>query len=85
MFGMPNPVSHYRARTVVVADVATTSNRSKVSRGVPVATTHGLYSGSSSPGAWGLRIANEDMDMLLEQLLPTRGLRSKVILFLCSL
>ncbi|GMN47271.1 hypothetical protein TIFTF001_016450 [Ficus carica] len=30
--------------------------------GVPVASTSGLQSGSSSPGTWGLRIADEDME-----------------------
>ncbi|GMN65308.1 hypothetical protein TIFTF001_034378 [Ficus carica] len=72
---MPNPVVHYRARIVVTAEVATTSDQSEVSRGVPVAPSHGQRSGSSSPKTWGSRIADEDMDLVLGQLFPTRGLR----------
>ncbi|GMN48311.1 hypothetical protein TIFTF001_017477 [Ficus carica] len=45
---MPDPVVHYRARTVVTAEVVTTSGQFEVLRGVPVASTHGLQSDSSS-------------------------------------
>ncbi|GMN66844.1 hypothetical protein TIFTF001_035905 [Ficus carica] len=72
---LPDPVAHYRAWTVVTADVVTTSDRSEVPRGVPVASTHGLHSDSSSQGAWGPRIADKDMDLLLGQLYPVQGLR----------
>ncbi|GMN61497.1 hypothetical protein TIFTF001_030584 [Ficus carica] len=62
---MPDPVVHYQAWIVVTTDVPTTSDWSKVPRGVPVATTLSLQSGSSSLEAWGPRIADEDMDLLL--------------------
>ncbi|GMN60395.1 hypothetical protein TIFTF001_029474 [Ficus carica] len=74
---MPDPVVHYRARTVVTAEVATTSDWFEVSRGVPVAPSHDQRSGSSSPGTWGPRVADEDMDLVLWQLFPARGLRIK--------
>ncbi|GMN52477.1 hypothetical protein TIFTF001_021615 [Ficus carica] len=72
---IPDPVVHYRAQAVVAAGVATTSDPSEVPRGVPVAPIHGQRSGSSSPGTWGPRVADEDMDLVLRQLFPTRGLR----------
>ncbi|GMN50966.1 hypothetical protein TIFTF001_020133 [Ficus carica] len=72
---MLDPVVHYRARTVVTAEVATTSDRSVVPREVPVAITHGLQSGSSSLGTWGQRITDKDMNLLLGQLFPIRGFR----------
>ncbi|GMN30149.1 hypothetical protein TIFTF001_044432 [Ficus carica] len=71
---MPNPVMHYHARTVVMVEVATTSGRSKVPWGVPVAPSHGHQSGSSSPRTWGPRVADEDMDLVFRQLFPARGL-----------
>ncbi|GMN19417.1 hypothetical protein TIFTF001_039813 [Ficus carica] len=60
---MPDLVVHYRARTVVMAEVATTSDRSEAPRGMLVTPSHGQRSGSSSPGTWGPRVADEDMDL----------------------
>ncbi|GMN74427.1 hypothetical protein TIFTF001_055803 [Ficus carica] len=59
---MPDPVVHYHALTVVVTEVVTTFDQSEVSQGMPVASTHGLQSDSSSPGAWGPRIPDKDLD-----------------------
>ncbi|GMN54099.1 hypothetical protein TIFTF001_023224 [Ficus carica] len=69
--------SHYRARTVVTVEVRTTSDRSEVPQGVPVASSHGQWFGSSSPSTWGPRVADVDMDLVLQQLFPARGLRIK--------
>ncbi|GMN49677.1 hypothetical protein TIFTF001_018835 [Ficus carica] len=72
---IPEPVLHYRAQTVVTAEVATTSDPSEVPQGVPVAPSHGQRSVSSSPGTWGPRVADENMDLVLRQLFPARDLR----------
>lgn len=48
--------------------------RFEVPQGVPVASTPGLQSGSSSPGTWGLRIADKDMEGVIRQLYPSRSL-----------
>ncbi|GMN60811.1 hypothetical protein TIFTF001_029903 [Ficus carica] len=72
---MPDPAVHYRSRTVVTAKEATTSDQSDVPRGVSVALSHGQRFDNSSLGAWGPRIADEDMDLVLEHLFPTQGLR----------
>ncbi|GMN48598.1 hypothetical protein TIFTF001_017767 [Ficus carica] len=56
-------------------DVTTTSGRSEIPQGLPVAPAPGPPSGNSSPESWGPRIADEDLDMLLRQLYPARGLR----------
>ncbi|GMN48120.1 hypothetical protein TIFTF001_017301 [Ficus carica] len=62
---MPDSVVHYRARTVVTAEVATTSDRSEVPRGMLIAPSHGQRFGSSSLRTWGPRVADEDMDLVL--------------------
>ncbi|GMN58043.1 hypothetical protein TIFTF001_027132 [Ficus carica] len=71
---MPDPILHYHSWTVVTAKVATSSDRSEVPRGVSVASTHSLQSGNSSLGAWGPRIADEDLDEVIERLYPQREL-----------
>ncbi|GMN48208.1 hypothetical protein TIFTF001_017388 [Ficus carica] len=60
---MPYLIVHYRARTVVTAEVATTSDGSEVPRGVSVAPSHGQWFDSSSLGTWGPRVADKDMDL----------------------
>ncbi|GMN47285.1 hypothetical protein TIFTF001_016469 [Ficus carica] len=61
---MPEPAVHYRSRTsrpvVVTADVG-----SGAPRGVPEATVRGSSSGDPSPGAWGPRVADEDLDLVI--------------------
>ncbi|GMN58991.1 hypothetical protein TIFTF001_028076 [Ficus carica] len=71
---MPEPAVHYRSRTsrpvVTTADV-----QSGVPRGVPEATVRGSSSGDLSPRAWGPRVADEDLDLVIRELFPARGLR----------
>lgn len=71
---MLDPV-HYRARTVATVEVATMSDWSEVLRGVPIASSHGQRSSSSFPRAWGPRIVDGIMNLMLGQLLPMWGLR----------
>ncbi|GMN52748.1 hypothetical protein TIFTF001_021888 [Ficus carica] len=60
---MPDPVVHYLARRVnITAKVTTTSERSEVPRGVSVSSTRGLQFDSSSLGAWGSKIADENLE-----------------------
>ena len=72
---MPDSVVCYHAQTVVATDIATTSGRSEIPQGLPVAPTHVPPSGNSSSESWGPRIADEDMDLLLRQLYSERGLQ----------
>ncbi|GMN59307.1 hypothetical protein TIFTF001_028395 [Ficus carica] len=51
------------------------SGRSEVPLGVPAASPHSLPSGGSSSGTWGPRIADKDMDWVIRELYPQRGLR----------
>ncbi|GMN47899.1 hypothetical protein TIFTF001_017071 [Ficus carica] len=71
---MPEPAVHYRSQTSVT-NAATTPDRSGVPRGVPAAIVHDPQSGDSSPGAWGSRVTDEDMDLVIRGLFPARGLR----------
>ncbi|GMN67781.1 hypothetical protein TIFTF001_036833 [Ficus carica] len=71
---MPPPAVHYSSRTARPAD-ATTDDRSGVPQGVPKALVHGSSSGDPSPGTWGPRVADEDVDLVIRDLYPTRGLR----------
>lgn len=71
---MPPPAVHYSSRTARPAD-ATTDDRSGVPQGVPKASVHGSSSGDLSPGTWGPRVADEDVDRVIRDLYPTRGLR----------
>ncbi|GMN53243.1 hypothetical protein TIFTF001_022391 [Ficus carica] len=73
---IPDSVVHYRAWTVVRAYIASTSIvGSKVPQGVPTASIFGLQSGSSSPGTWGPRIADKDVEKVIRRLYPSQGLR----------
>ncbi|GMN74639.1 hypothetical protein TIFTF001_053189, partial [Ficus carica] len=54
---------------------ATTDDRSGVPQRVPKALVHGSSSGDPSPGTWGPRVADEDVDLVIWDLYPTRGLR----------
>ncbi|GMN70022.1 hypothetical protein TIFTF001_039068 [Ficus carica] len=49
--------------------------RSEVPRGVPEATVRGSSSGDPSSGAWGPRVTDEDLDLVIWELFPARGLR----------
>ncbi|GMN60542.1 hypothetical protein TIFTF001_029628 [Ficus carica] len=59
---MPDPAIHYRARTVVTADVIGYVALFVVQRGVPTSLTSGLQSGCSSSRTWGPRITDEDVE-----------------------
>ncbi|GMN60007.1 hypothetical protein TIFTF001_029094 [Ficus carica] len=65
---MPEPAVQYQSRTsrpvVASADV-----RSGVPRGVPEVTVHGSSSGDPTSGAWGPRVADEDLDMSVVRVL----------------
>ncbi|GMN61391.1 hypothetical protein TIFTF001_030474 [Ficus carica] len=71
---MPEPAVHYQSRTsrpvVASADV-----RSEVPRGVPKVTVRGSSSSDPTSGAWGPRVADEDLDLVIWELFPARGLR----------
>ncbi|GMN61201.1 hypothetical protein TIFTF001_030284 [Ficus carica] len=71
---MPEPAVHYRSRTGRPV-VETTDDQSRVPRGVPEATVHGSSSGDASPGTWGPRVADEDLDLVIRELFPAQGLR----------
>ncbi|GMN64596.1 hypothetical protein TIFTF001_033669 [Ficus carica] len=59
---MSEPAVHYRSRTSRPV-VATVDVRSGVPRGVPEVTVRGSSSGDSTSGAWGPRVADEDLDL----------------------
>ncbi|GMN20858.1 hypothetical protein TIFTF001_044685 [Ficus carica] len=71
---MPEPAVHNQSRTsrpvVASADV-----RSGVPRGVPKVTVCGSSSGDPTSGAWGPRVTDEDLDLVIRELFPARGLR----------
>ncbi|GMN50976.1 hypothetical protein TIFTF001_020118 [Ficus carica] len=71
---LPEPAVYYHSRT---GDISATAapDRSGVPRGVPAAMVHGPPSGNPSLGAWGLRIADEDVDLVIREQFPARGLR----------
>ena len=71
---MPPPAVHYSSRTSRPVDT-TSGDRSGVPQGVPKATVLGASSGDPSPGAWGPRVADEDVDRVIRDLYPARGLR----------
>ncbi|GMN61761.1 hypothetical protein TIFTF001_030846 [Ficus carica] len=71
---MTEPAVHYRSRTSHL-DVATTNDRSGVPRGAPTATVRGPTSGDPSPGTWGPRVTDENMDLVIRGLFLARGLR----------
>ncbi|GMN65575.1 hypothetical protein TIFTF001_034644 [Ficus carica] len=69
---MPEPAARYQSwtsRPVASADI-----RSGVPRGVPEVTGHGSSSGDPISGAWGPRVADEDLDLVIRELFPARGL-----------
>ncbi|GMN47960.1 hypothetical protein TIFTF001_017134 [Ficus carica] len=71
---MPEPAVHYRFWTSRPV-VATADVRFGVLWGVPEATVRGSSSGDPSPGAWGPRVADEDLDLVIREFFPARGLR----------
>ncbi|GMN24479.1 hypothetical protein TIFTF001_043784 [Ficus carica] len=70
---MPEPAARYHSRTS--GPVASAGIRSGVPRGVPEVTGHGSSSGDPTFGAWGPRVADEDLDLVIRELCPARGLR----------
>ncbi|GMN64582.1 hypothetical protein TIFTF001_033659 [Ficus carica] len=70
---MPDPAARYQSRTS--RPVASADIRSGVPRGVPEVTGHGSSSGDPTSGAWGPRVADEDLDLVIRELFPARGLR----------
>ncbi|GMN22282.1 hypothetical protein TIFTF001_043488 [Ficus carica] len=70
---MPEPAARYQSRTS--RPVASADIRSGVPRGVPEVTGHGSSSGDPNSGAWGPRVADEDLDLVIRKLFPARGLR----------
>ncbi|GMN66519.1 hypothetical protein TIFTF001_035583 [Ficus carica] len=76
---MPEPAVHYRSRTSRPV-VVTTDVRSGVPRGLPNATVRGSSSDDPSSGAWGPRVADEDLDLVIRELFPARSLRIEVAL-----
>ncbi|GMN23313.1 hypothetical protein TIFTF001_043666 [Ficus carica] len=70
---MPEPAARYQSRTS--RPVASADIRSGVPRGVPDVTGHGSSSGDPNSGAWGPRVADEDLDLVIRELFPARGLR----------
>ena len=71
---MPPPAVHYSSRTAQPTDAAT-DDRSGVPQGEPKASVRGSSSGDLSPGTWGPRVADEDVDRVIRDLYPARGLR----------
>ncbi|GMN20151.1 hypothetical protein TIFTF001_050010 [Ficus carica] len=71
---MPEPAVHYRSQTSDI-DTATMPDRFEVPRGAPTAMFHDPQSGDPSPGAWGPRVADEDMNLVIRGLFPAQGLR----------
>ncbi|GMN21541.1 hypothetical protein TIFTF001_043338 [Ficus carica] len=69
---MPEPAAQYQSGTS--RPVASADIRSGVPRGVPEVTVHGSSSGDPTSGAWGPRVANEDLDLVIRELFPARGL-----------
>nr|GMN65922.1 hypothetical protein TIFTF001_034987 [Ficus carica] len=70
---MPEPAARYQSRTS--GPVASADIRSGVPRGVPEVTGHGSSSGDPTSRAWGPRVADEDLDLVIRELFPARGLR----------
>ncbi|GMN54050.1 hypothetical protein TIFTF001_023174 [Ficus carica] len=70
---MPEPAARYQSRTSRL--VASADIQSGVPRGVPEVTGHGSSSGDPTSGAWGPRVADEDLDLVIRELFPARGLR----------
>ncbi|GMN20405.1 hypothetical protein TIFTF001_043081 [Ficus carica] len=70
---VPEPAAQYQSRTS--RPVASADIRSGVPRGVPEVTVHGSSSGDPTSGAWGPRVADEDLDLVIQELFPARGLR----------
>ncbi|GMN21214.1 hypothetical protein TIFTF001_047250 [Ficus carica] len=56
-------------------DTATTPDWSGDPRGAPEAMVHDQQFGDLSPGTWGPRVADEDLDLVIRGLFPARGLR----------
>ncbi|GMN27968.1 hypothetical protein TIFTF001_049417 [Ficus carica] len=71
---MPEPAVQYQSRTSRPV-VASADIRSGVPRGVPEVTVHGSSSGDPTSGAWGPRVADKDLDLVIRELFPAQGLR----------
>ncbi|GMN52756.1 hypothetical protein TIFTF001_021886 [Ficus carica] len=70
---LPEPTVHYHSRT---GDIGATAvpDRSGVPKGVSVAMVHDPPSDDPSPRARGPRIADKDVDLVIRELFPARGL-----------
>ncbi|GMN66605.1 hypothetical protein TIFTF001_035669 [Ficus carica] len=71
---MPEPTVHYRSRSTAAPTEATPDQPETrgVESGVPMSQ---LLHGDTSPGSWGPRIADEDIDLVIWRLSPVRGQR----------
>ncbi|GMN69122.1 hypothetical protein TIFTF001_038180 [Ficus carica] len=69
---MPEPTVHYRSRsTAASAEVAPDQSETQgVASGVSASR---LPPDDTSPGSWGPRIADEDLDLVIRRLSPVRG------------
>ena len=71
---MPVLAVHYRSR-IVAAPVEAAPDQPGTQGVVPGVPVHELPSGDTSPGSWGPRIADEDLDLVILRLSPARGMR----------
>ena len=79
---MPHTIVHYHVRMVVAANVASAYiARFEVPRGVLITSTSSLQASDSSLRTWGPRIADEDVEEVIRQLYPARGLRIEGCLY----
>ncbi|GMN65245.1 hypothetical protein TIFTF001_034318 [Ficus carica] len=69
---MPEPTVYYRSRSTTAPAEATPDQPETrgVESGVPLSQ---LPHGDTSPGSWGPRIADEDLDLMIRRLSPVRG------------
>ncbi|GMN46321.1 hypothetical protein TIFTF001_015498 [Ficus carica] len=68
------PTVHYRSRTSA-AQVEAIPDRPGIQRTAPEAIVHEPPPRDPSPESWGLRVADKDIDRVIRDLFPTRGLR----------
>ncbi|GMN20210.1 hypothetical protein TIFTF001_043032 [Ficus carica] len=71
---IPEPTVRYRSRSIAApAEAASDQPETRgVASGVPVSQ---LPHGDTSPGSWGPRIADEDLDLVIRRLSPVHGQR----------
>ena len=70
---MAEPAIHYRSRTSG-SNAPPTPGRSRVPRGGLATMVHDPQSGDPSPGTWGPGVADEDLNLVIWELYPTRGI-----------